>query len=76
MITTARDVRGVFAFDGKVSDEPAAAQVGSLCYAADDQTVQKTAESNAPVAGVVRGVSEDGIWVECGYYAAAAAVAE
>ena len=61
--------RGMFAFGGKSSDEPALAQVGSICYATDDNTVQKTTESNAPVAGVVRDVTEDGIWVECGYFA-------
>lgn len=61
--------RGLFAFGGKSSDEPALAQAGSICYATDDNTVQKTAEANAPVAGVVRDVTDDGIWVECGYYA-------
>ena len=61
--------RGLFAFGGKSSDEPALAQAGSICYATDDNTVQKTAEANAPVAGVVRDVTDDAIWVECGYYA-------
>lgn len=62
--------RGVFAFDGKSADEPGLPQVGTACYAADDCTVQKTAASNAPVAGIVRDVTDEGIWVECGQPAA------
>lgn len=68
--------RGVFAFDGKGSDDPGLAQVGTVCYATDDHTVQKTTEANAPVAGVVRDVTEEGIWVECGYFAPTPAASE
>ena len=40
------------------------ADVGNLCYAADDQTVAKTAGANLPVAGTVIGVELDGVWVQ------------
>lgn len=55
--------RGVFPFEGKEGDAPSLAQVGSECYAADDQTVQATSASNAPVAGVVMDVNDDGVWI-------------
>jgi len=42
----------------------AIADVGNLCYAADDQTVAKTAGQNLPVAGTVIGVEPDGVWVQ------------
>jgi hypothetical protein len=42
------------------------ADVGGLCYAADDQTVAKTNGSthNLPVAGTVVRVDADGVWVQ------------
>ncbi len=49
------------------ADALAAADVGSLCYAADDQTVAKTkgAAQNFPVAGTVIQVDADGgVWVQ------------
>ena len=56
--------RGVFAFAAVSDDAPALAQVGGVCYAADDCTVKKTAVSNAPVAGTVFDVTEEGVWVK------------
>ena len=40
------------------------ADLGSRCYAADDQTVAKTIGPNRPVAGTVMGVEPDGVWVQ------------
>ena len=46
------------------ADALAIGDVGNLCYAADDQTVAKTAGQNLPVAGTVIGIEPDGIWVQ------------
>ena len=46
------------------ADALAIADLGNLCYAADDQTVAKTAGQNLPVAGTVLGVEPDGVWVQ------------
>jgi hypothetical protein len=46
------------------ADALAIADVGNLCYAADDQTVAKTAGANLPVAGTVIGIDPDGVWVQ------------
>ena len=46
------------------ADALAIADVGGLCYAADDQTVAKTAGQNLPVAGTVIEVDPDGVWVQ------------
>ncbi len=40
------------------------ADVGSFCYAADDQTVAKTAGQNLPIAGTVIQIDPDGVWVQ------------
>jgi hypothetical protein len=50
--------------NGAAADALAIADVGSLCYAADDQTVAKTAGANLPVAGTVIQVDADGVWVQ------------
>jgi hypothetical protein len=48
------------------ADALALADVGSLCYAADDQTVAKTngAAHNLPVAGTVIQIDGVGVWVQ------------
>ena len=56
--------RGVFAFDAASDDKPTLASIGATCYAADDSTVQKTTATNAPVAGIVFDVTDDGVWVK------------
>ena len=56
--------RGVFLFDNNSGDAVDAADIGGYCYVADDQTVQATANSNAVVAGLVRGVTADGVYVD------------
>lgn len=56
--------RGVFAFDAAPDDAPTLAQIGAPCWAADDCTVKKTTLENAPVAGTVFDVTDDGVWVK------------
>jgi hypothetical protein len=56
--------RGIFLFDNNSGDAVDAADIGGYCYVADDQTVQATANSNAVVAGLVRGVTADGVYVD------------
>ena len=50
--------------NGAAADALAIGDVGNLCYAADDQTVAKTAGANLPVAGTVIEVDPDGVWVQ------------
>lgn len=56
--------RGVFAFDADGADAPTLAQVGSPCYASDDCTVKKSPAENAPVAGTVFDVTDEGVWIK------------
>jgi hypothetical protein len=58
--------RGCWKFGNSASaDLIARADVGQPCYVVDNQTVAKTSNSNArPVAGVIRDVETDGVWVE------------
>ena len=56
--------RGVFLFDNNSGDAVDAADIGGYCYVTDDQTVQATANINAVVAGLVRGVTADGVYVD------------
>lgn len=58
--------RGTFKFGNSTStDQIALADYGSQCYIVDDQTVAKTNGSTTrSVAGIVRGVDSDGVWVE------------
>lgn len=65
--------RGVFLYNNKTGDEVTAAHIGGYCYAADDETVQGTANTNGVVAGIVRGVTADGVYVDTEWNAAAAA---
>lgn len=59
--------QGVFKFANSAAAEAlAAADVGAPCYAADDQTVQKTSSAGTlPLAGTVIKVETDGVWVDC-----------
>ena len=62
---TVRVRQGTFKVgNGAAADALAIADVGNLCYAADDQTVAKTAGASLPVAGTVIQVDPDGVWVE------------
>lgn len=58
--------RGTFRFANSASaDLIALADVGSDCYIVDDQTVAKTnGSSTRSVAGKIRDVDADGVWVE------------
>jgi len=61
------DVRkGVFRFTNSAGgDEIVAADIGSDCYIADDQTVAKTdGTGTRSVAGKVFDVEPDGVWVK------------
>jgi hypothetical protein len=41
------------------------ADIGAVCYVVDDETVAKTdAAGTRPVAGTIRNVDADGVWVE------------
>jgi len=62
---TVRVRQGTFKVgNGAAADALAIADVGNLCYAADDQTVAKTVGQSLPVAGTVIQVDPDGVWVE------------
>lgn len=58
--------RGTFKFANSAStDQITLADYGKACYIVDDQTVAKTDGSSArSVAGTIRGVDTDGVWVE------------
>ena len=44
----------------------AAADIGGVCYVADDQTVSKTGGTNSIPAGLVYDVESKGVWVLTG----------
>lgn len=58
--------RGVFPFANSAStDEITRADIGASAYIVDDQTVAKTSATNTrSVAGIIRDVDADGVWVE------------
>ena len=58
--------RGVFPFANSTStDEITRADIGASAYIVDDQTVAKTsATSTRSIAGVIRDVDSNGVWVE------------
>ena len=58
--------RGTFLFaNSAAADEITNADYGSTCYVVDNQTVAKTHATNTrSAAGVVRGVTAAGVWVE------------
>ncbi|MCF1485021.1 hypothetical protein FS800_23110 [Agrobacterium vitis] len=57
---------GIFRFANSAApDAIALADIGSNCYAVDDQTVAKTSNSSArPVAGTIFDVDDQGVWVK------------
>ena len=67
--------RGTFLFANKTADPVTVADIGGYCYVTDDETVQHTANSNAIIAGVVRGVVADGVYVDTAWYVDGAAAA-
>lgn len=58
--------RGLFPFANSTStDEITRADIGASAYIVDDQTVAKTsATSTRSIAGVIRDVDSNGVWVE------------
>lgn len=58
--------RGVFPFANSTStDEITRADIGATAYIVDDQTVAKTSATNTrSVAGTIRDVDSNGVWVE------------
>lgn len=58
--------RGVFPFANSAStDEITRADIDNSAYIVDDQTVAKTHATNTrSVAGVIRDVDSDGVWIE------------
>jgi len=58
--------RGVFSLASDPADPVLPAQIGSVCYVLDDQTVSATSAAGAkPVAGRVFNIDSDGsVWVE------------
>lgn len=58
--------RGVFPFaNSAAADEITRADIGASAYIVDDQTVAKTdGTSTRSVAGTIRDVDSDGVWVE------------
>lgn len=67
--------RGTFVFENSTSGKITAADVLSLCYMEDDQTVTKTG-AGASVAGLVIRVDDEGVAVEMGFGLTAPAAAE
>ena len=67
--------RGTFVFENSTSGKITAADVLSLCYMEDDQTVTETG-TGASVAGLVIRVDDEGVAVEMGFGLTAPAAAE
>lgn len=63
---SAKTRRGVFRFGNSASgDAITRADIGASCYIVDDQTVAKTnGSSTRSVAGTIRDVDAQGVWVE------------
>lgn len=56
---------GIFKFANLGTDLVTKAELGKVCYIADNQTVAKTSGTNTrSPAGLVRQVDSDGVWVE------------
>jgi hypothetical protein len=63
---TIRAKRGVFRFrNSAAGDAIVAADYGAQCFIVDDDQVAKTdGSSTRSVAGIIRGVDAQGVWVE------------
>ncbi len=59
---------GTFKFGNSAGgDEITIAEIGDNCYIVDDQTVAKTdGTSTRSVAGVIKAIDSDGVWVKIG----------
>lgn len=57
--------RGCFNFKNHGADLVVRADIGKACYIVDDETVAKTNGTNTrSVAGIVRDIDVNGVWVE------------
>lgn len=58
--------RGTYRVDNSAAgDLITVADIGNVCYVVNDETVAKTdAVGTRPVAGTIRNVDADGVWVE------------
>ncbi len=57
--------RGIYRFANEPTDPVAAADIGSVCYIVDDQTVAKTdGTASRSIAGRVIDVDTQGVWVQ------------
>jgi len=64
---TVRVRRGVFRFANSAGDPVVQADIGSVCFIEDDETVAKTSNSGAlSAAGVIREIDSAGVWVSVG----------
>lgn len=65
---TVKVLAGIFRFDNSASaDLIAITEIGTNCYVVDDHTVAKTsASSTRSVAGIVKNVDAQGVWVAVG----------
>ena len=52
---------GVFGWDNDITNAVAATDFGKLCYVVDDHTVSIDDQTNAVIAGVVKGIDEEGL---------------
>ena len=57
---------GCFLYENSTGAAVTAAEVGKVCYVADDQTVAKTGGTNSIVAGLVYDIDKKGVWVLVG----------
>jgi hypothetical protein len=56
---------GTFCYDNSAGgDEITKAQIGDACYLVDDCTIAKTVGGGRSVAGYIRDVDTEGVWVE------------
>lgn len=64
-VTPLRVARGCFRFDNSAAgDLITQADIGTVCYIVDDQTVAKTSGTNTrSPAGIVEAVDATGVWV-------------
>lgn len=55
---------GVHRFDNLAADAVTIADIGSVCYAVDDQTVARTSDTDTrSPAGIVDDIDDMGVWV-------------
>jgi hypothetical protein len=67
---------GTFYWENLATDLVTIAQIGTVCYAVDDQTVAGTSDGGTrPMAGIIMDVDSGGVWVRSSQLALPGAVA-